>query len=146
MKNWMLWLLIGLAVFPMLIPVLRRYQVVRLRLAAAAWVWNAVPAQLSFKKKRSPYLPTPRRMTALHLERRGISRIWFVFATQLLIAIPLLAVLAGIVYYRIAIDTFNPPYYSILMRSGGVVHHVEFIISPWRNFLMTIDGDVVYRI
>jgi hypothetical protein len=146
MKNWMPWLLIGLAVLPMVIPVWRRYQVVRLRLAAAAWVWNAVPARLSFKKKRAPYLPAPRRMTALHLERRGISRIWFVLAIQLLIAIPLLAVLAGIVYYRIAIETFDPPYYLIRIRSGGVVHHVEFIISPWRNLLMTIDGEVVSRI
>lgn len=85
-------------------------------------------------------------MTVLHLERRGISRIWFVLAIELLLAIPLLTMLTGIVYYRIAIETFNPPYYSIRMRSGGVVHHVEFIISPWRNFLMTIDGKVVYRI
>ena len=146
MKNWMLWLLIGLAVFPMLIAAGRRYHVVRLRLTAAPWVWNAVPAWLSFKKKRSLYLPTPRQMTALHLERRGISRIWFVSAAQLLIAIPLLAVLAGIVYYQIWIETFNPPYYSIRVRSGGVLHHVEFIISPWRNLLMTIDGEVVFRL
>ena len=85
-------------------------------------------------------------MTALHLERRGISRIWFLVAIQLLIAIPLLTVFAGVVYYRIAIETFNPPYYSIRMRPGGVLHRVEFIISPWFNFLMTIDGEVVYRI
>jgi hypothetical protein len=32
------------------------------------------------------------------------------------------------------------------MSPGGVVHRVEFIISPWRNFLMTVDGKVVYRI
>jgi hypothetical protein len=146
MKNWMVWLLIGLAVFPMLIPVQRRYHVVRLRLTAAAWVWNAVPARLSFKKKSSPYLPTPRSMTALHLERRGISRIWFVLAIQLLIAIPLLTVLTGIVYYRVTIETFNPPYYSIWVRPGGARHHVEFIISPWLNFLMTVDGEVVFRI
>lgn len=85
-------------------------------------------------------------MTASHLERRGISRIWFVLATQLLIAIPLLIVLTGIVYYRIAIDSFNPPYYSIWVRPGGVRHRIEFIISPWYNFLMTIDGEIVIRI
>jgi hypothetical protein len=65
---------------------------------------------------------------------------------QLVITIPLLAVFAGVVYYRITIETFNPPYYSIRMSPGGVVHRVEFIISPWRNFLMTVDGKVVYRI
>jgi hypothetical protein len=143
MKNWMVWLLIGLAVLPMVIPVWRRYRVVRLRLTAAAWVWNAVRTRSSVKKKRSPYLPAPRRMTALHLERRGISRIWFVLVISNLIMIPLLTVFAGIVYYRIAIETFDPPYYLIRMRSSGVVHHVEFIISPWRNFLMTFDAEVV---
>jgi hypothetical protein len=146
MKNWMLWLLIALAILPMVIPVWRRYQVVRLRLTAAAWVWNLVPARSSLKKSRSPYLPTPRSTTALHLERRGISRTWFVLAIQLLIAIPLLTVLIGIVYHRIWIETFNPPYYSIRVRSGGVLHHVEFIMSPWHNLLMTIDGEVVYRL
>jgi len=134
MKNWMPWLLIALAILPMVIPVWRRYHIVRLRLTPA------------FKKNRSPYLPTPRSMTALHLERRGISRTWFVLAIQLLIAIPLLTVLTGIVYYRIAIETFNPPYYSIWVRPGEVRHRVEFIVSPWDGFLMTIDGEVVYRI
>jgi hypothetical protein len=33
--NWMLWLLVGLAIIPMLIPAQRRYQVLRLRLTAA---------------------------------------------------------------------------------------------------------------
>jgi hypothetical protein len=134
MKNWMPWLLIALAILPMVIPVWRRYQIVRLRLTPA------------FKKSRSPYLPTPRIMTASHLERRGISRIWFVLAIQLAIAIPLITVLTGIVYHRIAIETFNPPYYSIWVRPGAARHHVEFIISPWFNFLMTVDGEVVYRI
>jgi hypothetical protein len=35
-----------------------------------------------------------------------------------LIAIPLLVVLTGIVYYRISIDFFSPPYYSIWIRPG----------------------------
>ena len=103
------------------------------------------PAWLSFKETRSPYL-TLRGMKAIHLERRGNSRVWFVLTITNLIAIPLLAVLTGIVYYRIAIESFSPPYYSIWVRPGEVRHHVEFIISPWRNFLMTIDGEVVFRI
>jgi hypothetical protein len=85
-------------------------------------------------------------MTALHLERRAISRMWFVWIIQLLIAIPLLMVLTGVVYDRIVIETFNPPYYSIWVKPGAARHHVEFIISPWLNFLMTVDGEVVYRI
>jgi hypothetical protein len=148
--NWMFWLLVGLAVIPMLIPAHRRYQVLRLRLTAARLrsSKNTARPWLSFKKKRSPYLPIPipRGMTALQPEPRGNSRIWFVLAIQLLIAIPLLVVFAGAVYYRIAIETFNPPYYSIRVKPGGVVHHLEFIISPWRNFLITVDGKVVYSI
>src|SRR5690349_6496428 len=31
------------------------------------------------------------------------------------------------------------------MRPGGAWHHVEFIISPWLNFLITVDGEVVCR-
>jgi hypothetical protein len=147
MKDWMFWLLVGLAIFPMLIPVQRRYQVLRLRRTAARrWgLQNAVPARLSFKETRFPYL-TLRGMKALHLERRSNSRIWFVLTITNLIAIPLLVVLTGIVYYRISIDYFSPPYYSIWMRPGEVRHRVEFIISPWREFLMTIDGEVVFRI
>jgi hypothetical protein len=147
MKDWTFWLLVGLAIFPMLIPVQRRYQVVRLRRTAARMrsLRSAVPARLSFKETRSPY-PTLRGTKALHLERRGNSRVWFVLIMTNVIAIPLLAVLTGIVYYRIAIDSFNPPYYSIWMRPGEVRHRVEFIISPWHDFLMTIDGEVVFRI
>jgi hypothetical protein len=124
MKNWMPWVLIALAILPMIIPIWRRYQIVRLRLTAASG------------KTGSLYLPTSRSMTASHLERRGISRIWFVLAIQLLIAIPLLTVFIGIVYDRISIETFNPPYYSIWVRPGAARHRVEFIISPWLKFLM----------
>jgi len=147
MKDWMFWLLVGLAIFPMLIPVQRRYQVLRLRRTAARMrgLQSAVPAWLSFKETRSPYL-TLRGMKAIHLERRGNSRVWFVLTITNLIAIPLLAVLTGIVYYRIAIEAFSPPYYSIWVRPGEVRHRVEFIISPWHDFLMTIDGEVVFRI
>jgi hypothetical protein len=147
MKDWMFWLLVGLAIFPMLIPVQRRYQVLRLRHTAARMrgLQSAVPARLSFKETRFPYL-TLRGTKALHLERRGNSRVWFVLTITNLIAIPLLAVLTGIVYYRIAIEAFSPPYYSIWVRPGEVRHRVEFIISPWHDFLMTIDGEVVFRI
>lgn len=147
MKDWVFWLLVGLAIFPILIPVQRRYQVLRLRRTAVRMrgFQNAIPARLSFKETRSRYL-TLRGMKALHLERRGNSRVWFVLTITNLIAIPLIAVLTGIVYYRIAIDSFSPPYYSIWIRPGGVRHRVEFIISPWREFLMTIDGEVVFRI
>jgi hypothetical protein len=117
--NWMFWLLVGLAVIPMLIPAQRRYQVLRLRLTAARLrsSKNTARPWLSFKKKRSPYLPIPipRGMTALHPEPRGNSRIWFVLAIQLLIAIPLLVVFAGAVYYRIAIETFRS---SVLFDPG----------------------------
>jgi hypothetical protein len=145
--NWMPWLLVGLAIFPMLIPAWRRYQVLRLRGTAARLrrLKNAVPAGLSFEKKRSPYL-TPRGMLALHVERRGISRVWFVLVISNLIAIPLLTVLTGVVYYRISIESFSPPYYSIWVKLSERRHRVEFIISPWRDFLMTVDGEVVYRI
>jgi hypothetical protein len=103
MKDWVFWLLVGLAIFPMLIPVQRRYQVLRLRHTAARMrgLQNAVPARLSFKETRSPYL-TLRGMKALHLERRGNSRVWFVLTITNLIVIPLLAVLTGIAYYRIS--------------------------------------------
>jgi hypothetical protein len=98
MKDWMFWLLVGLAIFPTLIPVQRRYQVLRLRRTAARMrgLQSAVPARLSFKETRSPYL-TLRGMKALHLERRDNSRVWFVLTITNLIAIPLLAVLTGIV-------------------------------------------------
>ena len=144
MRDWAFWLLIGLAIFPMLIPVQRRYQVVRLRRTAARMpgLQNAVPARLSFKDTRSPYL-TLRGIKALHLERRGNRGLWFVLTITILISVPLLAVLTGVVYYRIAINSFDPPYYTIWVRPGEVRHHVEFIISPWHDFLMTIDGEVV---
>jgi hypothetical protein len=143
--NWIVWLLVGLAISPMVIPVYRRYQVVRLRLTAARvrGLMNTVPARLPLK--RSLYL-SPRGMTALHLEGRGNSRVRFSFVISTLIAILLLTILTGIVYDRIVIETFNPPYYSIWVRPGGARHHVEFIISPWLNFLMTVDGEVVCRI
>jgi hypothetical protein len=148
--NWMLWLLVGLAIIPMLIPAQRRYQVLRLRLTAARLRGfnKTAPARLLYKNKRSLYLPipVPIGITALHKEPHCNTRVWIVLAMQLLITIPLLAVFAGVVYYRITIETFNPPYYSIRVSPGGVVHRVEFIISPWRNFLMTVDGKVVYRI
>jgi hypothetical protein len=32
------------------------------------------------------------------------------------------------------------------VRPGAGRHHVEFIISPWSNFLMMVDGEVVCRI
>jgi hypothetical protein len=142
--NWIVWLLVGLAILPMAIPVYRRYQVVRLRLTAprVRGLMNIVPARLPFS--RSLYL-TPKGMTALHPERSGKSRIRFGLITSTLIAFPLLTVLTGIVYHRIAIETFNPPYFSILVRPGGAWHHVEFIISPWLNFLITVDGEVVCR-
>jgi beta-lactamase regulating signal transducer with metallopeptidase domain len=59
--NWMLWLLVGLAIIPMLIPAQRRYQVLRLRLTAARLRGfnKTVPARLLLKNKRSPYLPIP---------------------------------------------------------------------------------------
>jgi hypothetical protein len=104
---------------------------------------NIVPARLPFS--RSLYL-TPKGMTALHPERSGKSRIRFGLITSTLIAFPLLTVLTGIVYHLIAIETFNPPYFSILVRPGGAWHHVEFIISPWLKFLITVDGEVVSRI
>jgi hypothetical protein len=71
---WWLWLLVGCAIVPMLIPAWRRYQVVRLRLTAPRqWgLKNAVPTRL---EKRSSYL-TPR----VHLERSRINRIWLVVA------------------------------------------------------------------
>ena len=145
MRDWAFWLLIGLAIFPMLIPVQRRYQVVRLRTAARMpGLQNAVPARLSFKETRSPYL-TLREMKALH-QRRGNRRLSFVLTITILISVPLLAVFTGIVYYRIAIDSFNPPYYAIWVRPGEVRHRVEFIISPWHDFLMTIDGEVAFKI
>lgn len=146
MKNWMLWLLIALAILPMVIPVWRRHRIVRLRLTAAACVWNLVPARSSLKKKQISVPTYPKKYDGVTPETRGVSRIWFVLAIQLLIAIPLLTVLTGILYYRIAIETLNPPYYSIWVRPGEVRHRVEFIISPWHDLLMTIDGKVVYRI
>ena len=131
--NWIVWLLVGLAILPMAIPVYRRYQVVRLRLTAprVRGLMTDVPARLPFS--RSLYL-APKGMTALHLERGGKSRIWFGLITSSLIMFPLLIVLTGIVYHRIAVENFNPPYFSILVRPGGAWHHVEFMISPWTKF------------
>src|SRR5947209_2679069 len=107
----MLWLLIALAILTNVIPVWRRYQVVRLRLTAAPWAWNIVPARLSFKKNRSPYLPIARNTATLHLKRGPISRIWLVLVIFNLIAIPVLTVLTGLVYNRIVIDRISPPVY-----------------------------------
>jgi hypothetical protein len=144
MKNWMLWLLIALAILPMVIPVWRRYQVVRHRLTAAPWAWNIVPSPLSFKKNRSPYLPIPRNTTALQLKRQGISKIWLVLAIFNLITIPVLTVLAGLVYDRIVIDRISPPVYSIFIRPAATLRHAEFVISPAYGFQMTIDGMILF--
>jgi hypothetical protein len=118
--NWIVWLLVGLAILPMAIPVYRRYQVVRLRLTAprVRGLMNIVPARLPFS--RSLYL-TPKGMTALHPERSGKSRIRFGLITSTLIAFPLLTVLTGIVYHRIAIETFNPPYFFDIGETGRSV-------------------------
>jgi hypothetical protein len=144
MKNWMLWLLIALAILPMVIPVWRRYQVVRHRLTAAPWAWNIVPSPLSFKKNRSPYLPIPRNTTALQLKRQGVSKIWLVLAIFNLITIPVLTVLAGLVYDRIVIDRISPPVYSIFIRPAATLRHAEFVISPAYGFQMTIDGMILF--
>jgi hypothetical protein len=135
---WWLWLLVGCAIVPMLIPAWRRYQVVRLRLTAPRqWgLKNAVPTRL---EKRSSYL-TPR----VHLERRRISGIWLVLAISNLIAIPVLTVLAGIVYNRIAIEWIRPPVYSIWIKPVATMHHTEFIISPAYGLQMTIDGSIMF--
>jgi len=55
MPNWAIWLLVGLAIFPMVIAAWRRYQVVRLRLTTPRrWgLKNTVPTRL---EKRSSYL------------------------------------------------------------------------------------------
>ena len=55
-------------------------------------------------------------------------------------------VCAGAVYHRIVIEAFSPPYYSIWVRPGEERHLVEFIVSPWDGFLMTIDGKLVFKI
>ena len=73
-------------------------------------------------------------------------RVWVILIMLNLTAIILLVVFAAIVYHRLAVDRISPPVYSIWVRPGEVRHHVEFIISPWRDFLMTIDGEVVFRI
>ena len=73
-------------------------------------------------------------------------RIWYVLGIVNLIVILLLTVFAGAVYHRIAIEAFSPPYYSIWVRPGEERHLVEFIVSPWDGFLMTIDGKLVFKI
>jgi hypothetical protein len=132
---WWLLLLVGLAIVPKLIPAWLRYQL--LRTAPLQWgLKNAVPARLT---KRSSYL-TPR----VHLERRRISRIWFVLAISNLIAIPVLTVLTGIVYNRIVIDWLRPPVYSIRVKPAATWHRAEFVISPAYGFQMTIDAVVTF--
>jgi hypothetical protein len=69
-----------------------------------------------------------------------MTRAWFILAISNLVAILLLAVLAAIVYHRIAMDTFSPPVYSIWVKPGEIWHHVEFVISPTHGFDMTISG------
>jgi hypothetical protein len=136
---WWLWLLIGCAIVPMLIPVWRRYQVVRLRLTPPPRHWglkNVVPARL---ERRSSYL-TPQ----VHLERRHISRIWLALVITNLIAIPVLTVLAGFVYNRIVIDWLRPPVYSIRVRPALIWHRTEFVISPSYGVLMTIDARITF--
>ena len=129
---WWLWLLVGLAIVPMLIPAWRRYQVSRLRLTPPRrWgLKNAVPSRL---KPRSSYL-TPRGQP----EGRRISRIWFVVAISCLIAIPVLIFLAGLVYNRIVIDPLRPPVYSIRVRPAAIWHHAEFVVSPAYGFQLAI--------
>jgi hypothetical protein len=43
-------------------------------------------------------------------------------------------------------EAFSPPYYSIWVRPGEERHLVEFIVSPYHGFLMTIDGKLVFKI
>ena len=61
-----------------------------------------------------------------------------------LIAIPVLTVLAGIVYNRIAIEWIRPPVYSIWIKPVATMHHTEFIISPAYGLQMTIDGSIMF--
>ena len=135
---WWVWLLIGCAIVPMLIPAWRRYEVLRLRLTPPRqWgLKNAVPSRL---EKRSSYL-NPRG----HVERRRISRIWLVVAISNLIAIPVLVVLTGFVYKQIVIDWLRPPVYSIWVRPATIWHHAEFVISPTYGFQMVIDARIVF--
>lgn len=132
--------MIGCAIVPMLIPAWRRYQVVRLRLTAPRrWgLKNAVPTRLELEKRSSYLIPR------VHLERHRISRIWFVLAISNSIAIPVLIVLAGIVYNRFGIEWIRPPVYSIWIRPAATLHHAEFVISPAYGFQMTIDGMIIF--
>ena len=61
-----------------------------------------------------------------------------------LIAIPVLTVLAGLVYNRIVIDRISPPVYSFFIRPAATLRHAEFVISPAYGFQMTIDGMILF--
>ena len=74
-----------------------------------------------------------------HSTPRQWVKISFILAVANLIAIITLSILAAIVYHRLAFDNLSPPVYSIWVRPGEKWHHVEFVISPYNGFQMTID-------
>ena len=69
-----------------------------------------------------------------------MTRMRLIFTMGNLVAILVLAILAAVVYHRVAIDYFSPPVYAIRVRPAETWHHVEFVISPSYGFQMTIDG------
>jgi hypothetical protein len=73
-------------------------------------------------------------------------RIWRILVIANVIALPILAALFGAEYHWITLEAFRPPYYSIWVGPSQTRHHVEFIMSPWRKVLMTVDGEVVTRL
>jgi hypothetical protein len=70
---------------------------------------------------------------------------WFriIFILFNLIAIPILVILAAIVYDRMAIEVFSPPVYSIWTRPGETWHRAELVLSPSFGFQITIDGSSI---
>ena len=71
-------------------------------------------------------------------------RFWLIWTVVYLVAILLLAIFAAVVYDRIAIGRFSPPFYSIWARTGETWHHADFLISPTYGFHMAIDGRSIF--
>jgi len=81
--------------------------------------------------------------TTFSRDRTNI-RVWLISTVVYLVAILLLAIFAAVVYDRIAIGRFSPPFYSIWARPGETWHHADFLISPTYGFQMAIDGRSIF--